>query len=169
MIRSVCYVFIKQNQLLFYWNSYQNMIHSSLKKIDSQEFLKQLTSAIDSLHLCISCLQVCKVFIEEVLAQKPCMYGNKFRLNLCIRFITHSGSIGHKNRKRKYKNEALKNFNIILWQILQIFSYFFANFNSLIATEVFNCIQFDKSYLYIYFLLLLFLKNCLIGFRIHDS
>ena len=95
-----------------------NMIHLNLNKVDSQEFLKQMTSAIDSLHLCISCLQVCKVFIEEVLAQKPCMYGNKFRLNLCIRFITHSGSIGHKNRKRKYKNEALKNFIIRLWQIV---------------------------------------------------
>ena len=92
-----------------------------MNKFDSKEFLKQITSAIDSLHLCISCLQVCKVFIEEVLAQKPCMYGNKFRLNLCIRFITHSGSIGHKNRKRKYKNEALRNFNIRLWQMISCF------------------------------------------------
>ena len=104
----------KAKSTVFYWNSYHNMIQSNLNKVDSQEFLKQMASAIDSLHLCISCLQVCKVFIEEVLAQKPCMYGNKFRLNLCIRFITHSGSIGHKNRKRKYKNEALRNFNIRL-------------------------------------------------------
>ena len=104
----------KAKSTVFYWNSYHNMIQSNLNKVDSQEFLKQMTSAIDSLHLCISCLQVCKVFIEEVLAQKPCMYGNKFRLNLCIRFITHSGSIGHKNRKCKYKNEALNNFIIRL-------------------------------------------------------
>ena len=94
-----------------------------------------MTSAIDPLHLCISCLQVCKVFIEEVLAQKPCMYGNKFRLNLCIRFITHSGSIGHKNRKRKYKNEALRNFNIRLWQMI---SCFLANLYTLYRNSVFS-------------------------------
>ena len=109
-----CRLECKAKSAAFLWNSHHTMIHFNLNKVDSQEFLKQMTSAIDSLHLCISCLQVCKVFIEEVLAQKPCMYGNKFRLNLCIRFITHSGSIGHKNRKRKYKNEALKNFIIRL-------------------------------------------------------
>ena len=128
----------KAKSTVFYWNSYHNMIQSNLNKVDSQEFLKQMTSAIDSLHLCISCLQVCKVFIEEVLAQKPCMYGNKFRLNLCIRFITHSGSIGHKNRKRKYKNEALRNFNIRLWQMIScfltnsVFLSFFFNFTLLV-------------------------------------
>ena len=114
-----------------------------------------MTSTVDSLHLCISCLQVCKVFIEEVLAQKPCMYGNKFRLNLCIRFITHSGSIGHKNRKRKYKNEALKNSNIRLWQI---FSWFLVNFNTLYCNRGFLSV-FNLTGLIFIFLIVVFCQK----------